>query len=131
MRTITTIEDLMDAINGKWTFGLRGASEHDLTLLARGYLDCSQDLWDRRDCEYDDSASTLSGTSAIYADEMMDEGELAAAYNAAKGYAKNHHGTDVVLLINDKSYEWGDDENEIVLGHDGYGADIIAVVDIQ
>ena len=48
----------------------------------------------------------------------------------ASGYAHNHHGTDIVLLIADKCSEAGADEGEIVLGSNGCGADVVAIVEI-
>ena len=35
------------------------------------------------------------------------------------------------MLIRDKHFEWGEDENEVVLGHNGYGADVVAVVKLD
>ena len=129
MKKITTIEKLMEALEGTGYFGLRGASEHDLEIEDRGYLDCSLDLWDKRDCNYDEEAELLSGTSAINVNEYLDEEEVMTKYKKALGYATNYHGNTKVYLLNDKHAEYGDDEEEVVLGHDGYGADIVAVVE--
>ena len=130
MKIITTIAELMEALEGTGYFGLRGASEHDLEVEDRGYLDCSLDLWDKRDCRYDEEAELLPGTSAINVSEYLDEEEIMAKYKKALGYATNHHGNNKVYLLNDKYAEYGDDDEEIVLGHGGYGADIVAVVEL-
>lgn len=140
MKTITKIEELMEELeNLHGVFGFRGASEYDVEHRAefeeRGYLDCSFDLWDRRDCDYDSDAERLSGTSAIYGgvggSPWLDEEEIKNAYEKALGYAKNHHQTDLVYLIRDDFSKWGDDEHEIILGSDGYGADIVAIVELE
>ena len=130
MKKITNIAELMEALEGTGYFGLRGASEHDLEIEDRGYLDCSLDLWDKRDCRYDEEAELLSGTSAINVNEYLDEAEVMTKYKTALSYATKHHGNSKVYLLNDKHAEYGDDEEEVVLGHDGYGADIVAVVEL-
>lgn len=133
MKKITTIEELMEIINeNKYNYyGLRGASEHDLEIMDRGYLDCSQDNWDERDCDWHDDAEMLQGTSCIGIDNVwLDQDQVKQAYETASGYAHNHHGTDIVLLIADKCSEAGADEGEIVLGNNGCGADVVAIVEI-
>lgn len=131
MTTITTLDELMAALEGTGYWGLRGASEHDVEVSDRGYLDCSLDLFDRRDCDYDDDAETLNGTSAISVNEYMSESEVMERYEQAKNYSEYHHGTNVVYLLNDKNSEYGEDENEVILGSNGCGADVIAIVDIK
>lgn len=131
MKKITSVEELIEILeNSSENFGLRGASEHDIEIANRGYLDCSLDTWDERDCPYDEDADKLSGTSAIYVSSDLDAEELAKRYQTAYNYAKYHHCTEVVYLVSDSSYDWGDDDNEIVLGHNGYGADVVAVVEL-
>lgn len=130
MKKITTVAELMDELTKSGYFGLRGASEHDIEIADRGYLDCSLDLFDRRDCDYDEDADLLSGTSAISVNDFMSEDELTARYNDALGYAQNHHGTNTVYLLSDDCKEYGEDENEVILGHNGYGADIVAIVEL-
>lgn len=124
MKVITTMVELMEMLeNTNGYCGLRGASEHDLEVAERGYLDCSIDNWDG---SYDyENEELLSGTSAICVTEDMEENELLECYNRAKEYATF---TQVVYLISDSVSEYGYDEDEIVLGHNGYGADIIAEV---
>lgn len=137
MKTITQISELMEVVDSlQGVFGFRGASEYDIEHQAefeeRGYLDCSFDLFDRRDCDYDENAERLSGTSAIYGgvggSPWLDEEEIKAAYKKALGYAQNHHGTDRVYLVRDDCIECGEDESEVILGSFGYGADIVAIV---
>lgn len=131
MKTITTFEELLETLeNAEYNYyGLRGASEHDLEILDRGFLDRSQDNWNERDCEWHDGAEMLNGTSAIYVDEYMSATKLTRKYGMAAKYAANHHSTNTVLLIADNAMEWGDDEEEAVIG-DGCGADVVAIVKI-
>lgn len=126
MKIITTLNELMEEIERAHGYcGLRGASDHDLEVADRGYLDCSFDNWDG---SYDyENEDRLGGTSAVCVTEYMDIEELNKRYQAAKNYATY---TNVVYLINDSNSEAGDDEDEIVLGHNGYGADVLAVVNI-
>ncbi len=85
-----------------------------------------------RGISYDDEAELLNGTSGIGINSYMDKSEILKRFEMAKGYAKNHHGTNVVLLISDTTEDYeGADENEVILGHGGYGADVIAVVNID
>lgn len=129
MKVITTMEELMEMIeNTNGYCGLRGASEHDIEIVGRGYLDCSYDLFDRRDCDFDEDCEQLKGTCGIGVTPYMGEDEILEMYENAKGYAVNHHGTDVVYLISDSSCEYGEDESEVILGHNGYGADVLAEV---
>lgn len=146
MKEITTLEQLLNTIadeienkKGSYYFALRGATKHDLELIAAGrdYLDCSCDDWDDRDgCEY--TESKLDGTSSIkisndymWDDEYYDADKMAAAYKAAMFYAKEYNGTNTVLLIGDKYCpRSGEDDNEIILGSNGYGADVVAIVNI-
>lgn len=139
MKKITSLAELMEELgNGRGIYGFRGASEYDVEHRAefeeRGYFDCSFDLWDSRDCEYIENTDRLNGTSAIFAaqggDNWLDEEDVKAAYDVAFGYAHNHHFTDLVYLVKDDHSEFGEDEHEVVLGHNGYGADIVAVVEL-
>lgn len=132
MKTITTVEELMNELeNGGYNYyGLRGASEHDKEILdsGRDYLDCSLDLWGERDCDFEDDVDCLNGTSAISVNDYMSLDELKERYNKALGYATNHHGTQTVYLLADKNGDYGDDEHEVVLGSNGCGADVLAIV---
>lgn len=112
-------------------YGFRGASRHDLeTLKGRECLDASLDLWDERDCDYQEGDSDkLNGTSAICITEYMEMDELKKWFNYAKGYADNHHGTGVVLFVYGDYSDCGDDEHETVLKCDFEdGAKVIAEV---
>ena len=129
---INSIDEIMSKLEGNGYFAFRGASEHDIEVADRGYLDRSFDLWDSRGISYDDEAELLNGTSGIGINSYMDKSEILKRFEMAKGYAKNHHGTNVVLLISDTTEDYeGADENEVILGHGGYGADVIAVVNID
>ncbi len=129
---INSIDEIMSKLEGNGYFAFRGASEHDIEVADRGYLDRSLDLWDSRGISYDDEAELLNGTSRIGINSYMDKSEILKRFEMAKGYAKNHHGTNVVLLISDTTEDYeGADENEVILGHGGYGADVIAVVNID
>ena len=129
---INNLDDIMSKLNGNGYFAFMGASEHDIEVANRGYLDRSLDLWDSRGISYDDETELLNGTSGISINSYMDKSEILKRFEMAKGYAKNHHGTNVVLLISDSNEDYeGADENEVILGHGGYGADVVAVVDID
>lgn len=129
---INSIDEIMSKLEGNGYFAFRGASEHDIEVADRGYLDRSLDLWDSRGISYDDEAELLNGTSGIGINSYMDKSEILKRFEMAKGYAKNHHGTNVVLLISDSTEDYeGADEDEVILGHGGYGADVIAVVNID
>lgn len=132
MKKITTLNELMEVLeDAEYNYyGLRGASKHDLEIVDRGYLDCSQDLCDRRDCDYDEDAADLNGTCAIAVSEYDSEKELKKCYEMAKGYATNHHGTGVVYLVAGRRSEYGEDECEIIINTNGYGADVLAIVEL-
>ncbi len=146
MKTIASVEELINTITdeienkkGSYYFALRGATKHDIDLIAAGrdYLDCSCDDWDDRDgCEY--TESKLDGTSGVrvsndymWDDEYYDTDKMAEAYKAAMFYAKEYNSTNTVLLIGDKCCpRSGEDSNEVVLGSNGCGADVVASVNI-
>ncbi len=101
-------------------YGLRNATEHDLELINSGrtYLDCSHNWVDNEDTE-----EKLEGSCAVYVSEYMSAKEITARYNQVL----NNYFGNTILLIADNTSEWGNDENEIVLGN-GWGADIIGIV---
>ena len=39
-------------------------------------------------------------------------------------------GADTVLLLGSSQMDYGEDDNEVILGDNGYGADVIAIVEI-
>ena len=124
MKTITTIEELRTELeNGKYGYyGIRGASTEDMDNLERGYLDCSTNFND------DEPIGKLNGTSAIVATEYNSDEVLIEKYNRAKNMYAVY--TDTVLLIADKNSEYGVDDDEIILGSNGYGADVIAILNL-
>ena len=127
IREINNIDDLMSEIeeNSVYTYGLRSINEHDAEMMSRGYLDVSYRWIDNEITD-----EKLNGSSAVYVDDYMSKDELLKRYKAViKTYPKN--GVDTILLIRDKHFEWGEDENEVVLGHNGYGADVVAVVKLD
>ena len=126
MRKITTLEELMEAIeNANAYCGLRGASESDMENLDRGYLECSYN-WEDNTC----TEEQLEGTCAVGVNEYLSEKEVENRYNRVKAMYATCNGTNTVLLISDTQQEYGNDENEVILGHNGYGADVIAIVEL-
>lgn len=124
MRKITSVEELMEAIEGSGYFGLRQATAHDMELIEQGrdYLDCSYNWIDNVQTD-----ELLGGTCGIGVNEYMDSETLRDRYSLVDSY---WHEGGAVLLISDSSCEYGEDENEVILGHNGFGADVIAIVDI-
>jgi hypothetical protein len=116
------IKQIMDELeSGNYNYyGLRNATEHDLELINSGrtYLDCSHNWVDNEDTE-----EKLEGSCAVYVSEYMSAKEITARYNQVL----NNYFGNTILLIADNTSEWGNDENEIVLGN-GWGADIIGIV---
>lgn len=132
MKTMT-LEEVLELMEQETSnYGFRGASKRDLELADSGeYLGASLDTWDARDCAYDENAEKLDGTSAISINEWMDIEELRSRFDYTMGYAKNHHETNVVLLVSGDNCECGDDDHEVVLRDDfEEGAKIIAEVRI-
>lgn len=126
VKRISNIDDLvkeLESLNYEH-YGLRGATNKDMSLLSRGYLDFSKDL----DFEYDRPSDTeVDGTSALVVGDTMTENQIVRLYNRAKTmYSK----TGVVLLIGGDDSDYGDDEDEIVISQGSHGADVVAIVDI-
>lgn len=125
MKKITTIEELIAEIeSGSYSYyGLRGASRQDLANAeSRGYLDPSHEWIDNVR-----SDELLNGTCALGIDECMSVRTIMDRYErAAKMYSK----IGTVLLIADKAQEYGNDEDEVILGSDGFGADVVALVEL-
>ena len=123
MKTITKVNEIMEIIEeGKYSYyGLRGASEADMNNLERGYLDCSY-VWADNEC----TEEQLNGTCALGIDEYTSESVLLERFNrAANVYAAS---TKTVLLIGDDTQEYGSDDDEVILGNNGWGANVIAIV---
>ena len=127
MKKITSVEELMEILeNGQANYyGLRKATEHDIEIMDRGYLDCSIDMFDNEDAEYSEDVELLSGTSAISVNGYLSKETLLERYETLKSYLGK-----TVLLISDSRATEGTDYNEIVLGHNGYGADVEAIVEL-
>lgn len=126
VKRISNIDDLveeLESLNYSY-YGLRGATNKDMSLLSRGYLDFSTD-WD---FEYDrPSGEELDGTSALVVSDTMTNNQILKVYNRAKTmYGK----TGVVLLIGGEYSDYGDDEDEIIISQGSHGADVVAIVEI-
>lgn len=122
MREITSINELMEELeSGNYNYyGLRGAHDSDLEKLDRGYLDRS--YWWERDTPTDE---LLDGTCALGVSDSLTEEQVEERYTTARDiYAES----GVVLLIADSRQEYGADADEVILGSNGYGADVVAVV---
>lgn len=130
MKKITSIDELMNELeNGEYNYyGLRGASEHDLEVADRGYLDCSYDAFQTENRDDLENNEMLNGTCAIDVSEYCSEKEIMRKYNLAKNYAKADR-TNTVYLLGDSNSEYGTDDEEVILGSNGYGADVIAIVE--
>ena len=123
--TITSIDELLDILeSGKYNYyGLRGAHPEDMQYLDRGYLEPSY-VWE-------DNSSTedvLPGTSAVGISDSLSEAEIMNRYNMCK--TVYNFGADTVLLLGSSQMDYGEDDNEVILGDNGYGADVIAIVEI-
>ena len=125
MKTITTVEELMTELeNTKYGYyGLRGVHQNDVEAVERGatYLDCSFNWVDGEQTE-----EKLNGTCALGVTEDNTANEIIERYKKAR----NMYSIDceTVYLIADKNCEYGEDEDEVILGGNGYGADVIAEV---
>lgn len=122
MREITSINELMAELkSGNYNYyGLRGAHDSDLDKLDRGYLDRS--YWWDRDTPTDEQ---LNGTCALDVHDALTAQQIMDRYTTAHDiYAES----GVVLLIADSRQEYGADADEVILGSNGYGADVVAIV---
>lgn len=124
MKKITTVEELMNELESvAYNYhGLRKATSHDIEIIesGRNYLDCSFDFVDGTKTN-----TRLGGTCAIEITEYMSENELQKRYEQLKKYDGK-----TILLLGDKNGTHGEDKDEIVLGSNGYGADVIAIVEL-
>ena len=123
--TITSVAELLDILEfGKYNYyGLRGAQPEDMQYLERGYLEPSY-VWE----DNSPTDDVLPGTSAVGVSDSLSESEILRRYNMCKKYY--NFGTDTILLLGSSQMEYGNDEEEVILGDNGYGADIIAFVRI-
>lgn len=127
MMTITSISELMSIIEeGKYNYyGIRGASESDMENLDRGYLDCSYD-WD----DNESTGEQLGGTCALGINEYTSEEKAEKICKRALNMYAKCNRTNTVLLIADNGQEYGNDDGEVILGSNGFGADVIAIIEI-
>lgn len=123
MRKITSISELMaelESCNYNY-YGLRGAYQSDMDAVnANGYLNASY-VWE--DGEQTDER--LNGTCALGVNDCMSERAIMERYERALAM---YSEIGTVLLIADKNQEYGNDEDEVILGSNGYGADVVAIV---
>lgn len=125
MKKITTIADLIAEIeNGDYNYyGLRGASNHDMANAEDcGYLEPSHDWSDN-----EMSDELLNGTCAVGITDSMSSDRIADIYDRCL-HAYSTAGT--VLLIADREQEYGEDDGEVILGSNGCGADVVAIVEL-
>ena len=123
LNNLTSVEEIMDVLeSGKYNYyGFRNATDHDIKLINKGqeYLDPSFDWTDNVR-----SKNKLDGTSAIEITEYMSDADIQKKYKQTlNGYTGN-----TILLIGDKHGTYGEDDGEIILGSNGYGADVIALI---
>lgn len=127
MKKITTIEELMEILeSGEYNYyGLRGASQDNIDQMDRGYLDCSYN-WEDGEC----TGEQLNGTCGIGIGDYLSEKEIRRRIERIRNCYNPVHETETILLIADSNCEYGDDEDEVILGSNGCGADVIAIVEI-
>lgn len=130
MKTITTINELMEILeSGEYNrYALRGATPENIEQMERGYLDCSFDF------DYENGVPSdeyLDGTCGLEIREELPESTIELMYKNAKKLYCAAHGTDVVLLIAGNAYDWGADDDEVIIRNGGRGADVIAIVNIK
>lgn len=126
MKKITSIAEFMHELEtgGHAYYGLRAATHHDLDNIERGYLDCSFDWVDGEKTDHQ-----LDGTCAIGICDSLSESEIMRRYKRLSMY-NAAHGTGTTLLVADGGCEYGEDEDEVILGSNGYGADVVAIVEL-
>lgn len=123
MREITSISELMAELeSGNYNYyGLRGAYQSDMDAAnANGYLNASY-VWE----DGEQTGEQLNGTCALGVNDCMSESTIMERYERALAM---YSEIGTVLLIADKNQEYGNDENEVILGSNGYGADVVAIV---
>lgn len=124
IRHISTIDELTEILeSGEYAYyGLRGATKHDInSARLNGYLGKSHNWIDGTRTD-----EVLDGTCAIYVGDFLSEAEIVHRYNLTKKYL---YSTSTILLIAGDEADYGEDEHEVIISDDGYGADVIAVVD--
>jgi len=125
MKRFTTIEEIMNELeNGKYNYyAFRNITEHDTEVIESGreYLDCSHNWIDN-----EDTGEELNGTCGIGVIEWFENEEIMSRYEQCR----NNYIGNVIVLIADNSSEYGEDENEVILGSNGYGANVIGYVEL-
>lgn len=126
MKKITSIEEIMEILeSGEYNYyGIRAASQNDMKRIEDGknYLECSHNWIDNEITD-----ELLNGTCAIGIYDSDTAKQIAKAIERTKIYP---HETGVILLIADKNMEYGEDDGEVILGNDGYGADVIGIIEL-
>ena len=130
---MTNMQNLVNEIktayeNGYRFFGIRNISTQMYKLNVGDTCPNSYD-WD---FEYDRSTygatgETLNGASAIHVNTdpvWDDDNEMQEALETAIEQAKNYYDGVLYLIASKENYDWGSDENEIVLED----ATVIAIV---
>ena len=130
---MTNMQNLVNEIktayeNGYRFFGIRNISTQMYKLNVGDTCPNSYD-WE---FEYDRSTygttgETLNGASAIHVNTdpvWDDDNEMQEALETAIEQAKNYYDGVLYLIASKENYDWGSDENEIVLEN----ATVIAVV---
>ena len=131
---MTNMQNLVNEIktayeNGYRFFGIRNITR-ELDKLNVGDTCPNSYDWDaENDCStYCTTGETLNGASAIHVNTdpvWDDDNEMQEALETAIEQAKNYYDGVLYLIASKENYDWGSDENEIVLED----ATVIAVVD--
>lgn len=123
MIKVKTIEEIRELMEKENYCGFRNLTDADIERIESGetYLECSHDWDDGEMLE-----ELLPGTSAVYVSDDMEDEEIIDRYNQSL----NCYYGEVIALIGDRISEWGNDENEIIIGANGYGANVLAIVEL-
>lgn len=105
--------------NGYRFFGIRNISTQMYKLNVGDTCPNSYD-WDfENDCStYGTTGETLNGASAIHVNTdpvCNEDNEMQEALETAIEQAKNYYNGVLYLIASKENYDWGSDENEIVL----------------
>ena len=130
---MTNMQNLVNEIktayeNGYRFFGIRNITR-ELDKLNVGDACPNSYDWDiENDCStYCTTGETLNGASAIHVNTdpvWDDDNEMQEALETAIEQAKNYYDGVLYLIASKENYDWGSDENEIVLED----ATVIAIV---
>lgn len=130
---MTNMQNLVNEIktayeNGYRFFGVRNITR-ELDKLNVGDACPNSYDWDiENDCStYCTTGETLNGASAVHVNTdpvWDDDTEMQEALETAIEQAKNYYDGVLYLIASKENYDWGSDENEIVLED----ATVIAIV---